>query len=607
MALNDTPNKLESVWIQRNPLNQFYEQINISGSDLIVYHSSSGEIQADKITDFMSKYGVSGGGSTAKVTSVDTTSGYLGSKIQAGANITITVLNPGANETMSIASAGGAVSDQATLATSSILAYSAWVATGSFFASGSNFASRSLTASYIDSGSGYYSGFGYITGSLLGTASQAISASWAPGGNIDLTTYLSSSWTGSNLSQFSGTASYTQTASLSTFSTNANNIWIDVDSGGDFQPLVFTQFDGSFPDYNVLHKYSASYQPSTNTLRVTNLQGTASWASTASLSLKTSGSVTSSLIQFIGVGSSLYASESWIGYTDDGNYEDFSVLSNHTVRFRVGGTTGTMYFNDELGSSSISLNSSGVYFFGTQAFISSSGEITAPFLHGTSSHAITSSFTLSASHAFIAEAVDVLPQASGLLNVALLGGGTGPCNVMADATNDLLYDPAANTLTVPYVTTTASFAVSASWAPTNVTSSTAVSASYALIASQITVNVTSSNVEYYVPFVVSSGSQTLYIDSSSIYYNPQTNFLTVHYISASAITASLYGTASFAVSASNAVSASYALTTSYASVAQTVYTASTALTSSYFYRASGSGAWRIYVNDTSGDLVWDFS
>jgi hypothetical protein len=49
-------NKLESVWIQRNTGNQFYEQINISGSDLLIYHSSSGELQADKISVFMAKY-----------------------------------------------------------------------------------------------------------------------------------------------------------------------------------------------------------------------------------------------------------------------------------------------------------------------------------------------------------------------------------------------------------------------------------------------------------------------------------------------------------------------------------------------------------------------
>lgn len=64
MALDDTPNKLESAWIQRNTENQYYEQINVSGSDLIVYHSSSGEIQADKISVWAAKYGIGSGGSS---------------------------------------------------------------------------------------------------------------------------------------------------------------------------------------------------------------------------------------------------------------------------------------------------------------------------------------------------------------------------------------------------------------------------------------------------------------------------------------------------------------------------------------------------------------
>lgn len=101
MALNDTPNKLESVWIQRNAENQYYEQINISGSNLIVYHSSSGELQADKISDFLSKYG-GGGGTKVKITENDTTSDYLYYKLDSGNNVSFSIINPGANETLQI-------------------------------------------------------------------------------------------------------------------------------------------------------------------------------------------------------------------------------------------------------------------------------------------------------------------------------------------------------------------------------------------------------------------------------------------------------------------------------------------------------------------------
>lgn len=62
MSFDTTPSQLESVHIQRDSTNSFYEQINISGSDLIIYHSSSGELTADKISVWAAKYGIGGGG-----------------------------------------------------------------------------------------------------------------------------------------------------------------------------------------------------------------------------------------------------------------------------------------------------------------------------------------------------------------------------------------------------------------------------------------------------------------------------------------------------------------------------------------------------------------
>lgn len=77
MALNDTPNKLESVWVQRNTGNQFYEQINISGSDLIVYHDENGVLQADKIPVFLAKYGAGGTALSASWASQSLSASYM--------------------------------------------------------------------------------------------------------------------------------------------------------------------------------------------------------------------------------------------------------------------------------------------------------------------------------------------------------------------------------------------------------------------------------------------------------------------------------------------------------------------------------------------------
>ena len=56
MSFDATTNKLESAFIQRKSDNSVYEQVNVSGSNVIFYHSSSGEFTADKISVWATKY-----------------------------------------------------------------------------------------------------------------------------------------------------------------------------------------------------------------------------------------------------------------------------------------------------------------------------------------------------------------------------------------------------------------------------------------------------------------------------------------------------------------------------------------------------------------------
>jgi len=155
MALNETPNRLESVFIQRDATNAYYEQINISGSDLMIYHKEDGTLTADKVSVWASKYGIGGGGSTVKVTSADTVANYLASKLVTGSGITLTVLNPGSAETLQITSTGGGVSPGGSYdISSSYASASMWalfatqssIATSSLFASQSTFTTSSLYA-----------------------------------------------------------------------------------------------------------------------------------------------------------------------------------------------------------------------------------------------------------------------------------------------------------------------------------------------------------------------------------------------------------------------------------------------------------------------------
>lgn len=61
MSFDNTPSRLESVHIQRDATNNWYAQINISGSNIIVYHDETGSLTADNISVWAAKYGIGGG------------------------------------------------------------------------------------------------------------------------------------------------------------------------------------------------------------------------------------------------------------------------------------------------------------------------------------------------------------------------------------------------------------------------------------------------------------------------------------------------------------------------------------------------------------------
>ena len=54
---------LESVHIQRDATNSWYSEVNISGSDLIIYHDETGLLTADNVNIWATKYGIGSGGS----------------------------------------------------------------------------------------------------------------------------------------------------------------------------------------------------------------------------------------------------------------------------------------------------------------------------------------------------------------------------------------------------------------------------------------------------------------------------------------------------------------------------------------------------------------
>ena len=64
MAFTPQVNPKDAVFVQRSDTNTKYEQINISGSDAIIYLDENGHVMADKISDWASKYGIGTGGSS---------------------------------------------------------------------------------------------------------------------------------------------------------------------------------------------------------------------------------------------------------------------------------------------------------------------------------------------------------------------------------------------------------------------------------------------------------------------------------------------------------------------------------------------------------------
>ena len=141
----------------------------------------------------------------------------------------------------------------------------------------------------------------------------------------------------------------------------------------------------------------------------------------------------------------------------------------------------------------------------------------------------------------------------------------------------------------------ASNAISASWAPVGV-SSVATSASWA----------SQSLSASWAPVPVSASWSSASLTSS---YSFTASFA-LNAGGSGIVSASI--SSSFASQSFSATSASWAsssLTSSFsstASVAINAATSSTTLTASYFYSQSGSGAWRIYVDQLSGNLTFNY-
>jgi hypothetical protein len=522
MALDDTPNKLESAFIQRNSGNQYYEQLNVSGSDLIVYHNSAGILTADKVSVFAAAYGLSGSG---------------GGTTGLGTGSTYPFTSSWALNTPSANSSSYALSASYTITAS----YT--------FSSSYAGSADSMSVFYTGSNTNYFIPFVFFTGSqpfYIDTAS----IKYNPGTDVLTVTYVSAS---------SVTASLHGTAS-----------WAVSSSFGLSSSYALSSSYSNTASFAV----SASWAPTVpGTLGTgSTYPFTASWALSASSVISASYALTASdaegVIVFISSGITPNYYMYWVA-APSGSQQfvpsaTSNILDGATSASLFGTSSWAISASWAPGGGGSSLGTGSTYPFTaswSNNSVSSSYAITSSFTNS-SSISVSSSYALSASYA---------PGTPGTL-------GTGS--------------------TYPFTASWAlssSTAISASWAPGSGGSSLGTGSTYPFTASwatnalSVSVAYTGSNTNFYIPFVAFTGSQPFYIDTGSILYSPGLDLLTVNNISASRVTASLYGTASWAATSSFligsvtsasfsslAVSASYVLGSGVdgqvnsASVAQTV-------------------------------------
>ena len=182
---DNTPSRLESAHVQRDTTNGWYAQVNISGSDLVIYHDETGSLTADNVHVWAAKYGIGGGttpisvsyASSSMSSSYALTASFAFTASAAVRSYTSLTATQSLNATSSLtASLANAISFVPAAAVSA-----SWVSSSVYIqaADTASFITASNVAGVVNSSSYSYS---------------AVSASYAPFTQIVQTTVASASW-----------------------------------------------------------------------------------------------------------------------------------------------------------------------------------------------------------------------------------------------------------------------------------------------------------------------------------------------------------------------------------------------------------------------------
>lgn len=431
MAFSDTPNRLEAVFIQRDTSNSRYDQINISGSDLIVYLDSTGKINADKIGVWAAIYGI-GSGSSSSGSGTSVSSSWASSSFTSYF------------ATQSLFSTQSLFATQSRFATQSLFSTQSLFTTQSLFSTQSLFATQSISSSYAV------------------TSSFSISASFSPG-SISSSYSLSSSHAES--ASYALTSSYALTASQAIVSVSASYF-----SG--------SQITASSILVGLILPLSSSIGNPTmsfTTVYATQLFGTASWATQ---SFSASVAQTASLADAISFVPQVALSASWASASLSSSY---SLSASNAIS-----ASYTLSASNTISSSYALSASNALDSVSASYSLSASNALSASF--APSSPSISSSYALSSSYAgtasvilgTITSASYALSSSNALSSSYALSASYAISSSYSLSSSNAVSSSYSLSSSFALISISASYALSASY---SLSASNAISASYSLSAS----------------------------------------------------------------------------------------------------------------------------
>lgn len=241
MSYDNTPNRLESAFIQRDNTNTYYEQVNLSGSNLVIYHDENGILTADNVYVWATHYGIGSGGQSLSSSwaSASVQAQYATQSLFATQSVSASYAG-----TASYLLGGAGNSESSSWASASLQAQ---YTTQSLYATQSISSSHALTASYLLDYAPTVSASWASASIQSQYATQSISASYITASNI-VGNPLSASYALTASHAFFAYASQSITASYALSSGTASlviNPNVSIDSFGNASLTSYVSIGGS--------------------------------------------------------------------------------------------------------------------------------------------------------------------------------------------------------------------------------------------------------------------------------------------------------------------------------------------------------------------------